>query len=128
MKQAAIGQACLVPGLGFPKDGEEMLFMEPGRFRWKERCARGARGGSHGLLALEHLTEHFKTQMSLRNRHKTVPQGVSDTGAWGFFRLRLILPPFIFGYAAFPLGRAGLGEDLESSLSLHVPSASVCDW
>lgn len=33
-----------------------------------------------GLLALEHLAEHFKTQMSSRNRHETVPQGVSDTG------------------------------------------------
>lgn len=80
------------------------------------------------LLALEHLAEHFKTQMSSRNRHRTVPQGVSDTGAWGFFCFWLSLPPFISESAAFPLGRAGVGEDLGSSLSLHVPSASVCVW
>lgn len=81
-----------------------------------------------GLLALEDLAEHFKSQMSSRNRHKTVPQGVSGTGVWGFLRLRLILPPFIFEYAAFPLGGAGVGGDSGSSLSLHVLSASVCDW
>lgn len=63
-----------------------------------------------GLLPLEDLAEHFKSQMSSRNRHKTVPQGVSGTGAWGFFRLRLILLPFIFEYAAFPLRGLGLGE------------------
>lgn len=82
----------------------------------------------YGLLALEHLAGHFKTQMSSRNRHKTVPQRVSDTGTWGFFCFRLILPPFIFEYAAFPLGRAGDGGDLGSSLSVHVPSATVCAW
>lgn len=81
-----------------------------------------------GLLALERLAEHFKTQMSSRNRHKTDPQGVSDTGGWGFFCIRLSLPPFIFESAAFPLGKAGVEGDLGSSLSLHVPSASVCAW
>lgn len=81
-----------------------------------------------GLLTAENLPESFKTQMSSRNRHKTVPQGVSDAGVWGFFCLRLILPPFIFQYAACPLRRAGVGEDLGSSFFLHVPSASVCDW
>lgn len=81
-----------------------------------------------GLLTLEHPAERFKTQMSSRNRHRTVPRGVSDTGVWGFFGLRLILPPFTTEYAAFPLRRAGVGGDSGSSLSLHVPSASVCDW
>lgn len=47
-----------------------------------------------GLLTAENLPESFKTQMSSRNRHKTVPQGASDAGVWGFFCLRLIFSSF----------------------------------
>lgn len=86
---------------------------------WNLAGLGGRKGGSRvqevaavlcRLLAVEHLAEHFETQMSPRNRYKKVPQAVSDTGAWAFFCLRLSLPPFVSEYAAFPLRRTGVGR------------------
>lgn len=62
-----------------------------------------------GLMAVEHLAKHFKTQISLRNRYKKGPRGVSDAGVWAFAWLRLGLSLFISENTALGLGLGGFG-------------------
>lgn len=38
-----------------------------------------------GLMSMEQLAEHFRTQISRRDRYKKVPRGISDTVVWSFF-------------------------------------------